>query len=85
VPEQIAAKVRCQSIGAVIADICRDLSIMPNHPLWRELQALIVEYRGNFPRLVLEILDRPWLYLIESLPTAQPTNPHTPACATGPP
>ena len=37
-PEQIAAEVRRRPIGAVIADICRDLGIMPNHPLWRELQ-----------------------------------------------
>jgi hypothetical protein len=84
-PEQIAAKVRCQSIGAVITDICRDLGICPNHPLWRELQALIEEYRGNYARLVIEILDRPSLTLFESPPTAAPTNPPTPACATGPP
>jgi hypothetical protein len=84
-PEQIAAKVRCQSIGAVITDICRDLGIMPNHPLWRELQALIEEYRGNYASLVIEILDRPSITLFESLPTAPPTNPPTPACATGPP
>jgi hypothetical protein len=84
-PEQIAAKVRCQSIGAVIADICRDLGIMPNHPLWRELQALIEEYRGNYASLVLEILNRPSITLFERGPTAPPTTPLTPACATGPP
>jgi hypothetical protein len=84
-PEQIAAKVRCQPIGAVIADICRDLGICPNHPLWRELKALIEEYRGNYASLVIEILDRPWLFHSESEPTAPPTNPPTPACATGPP
>jgi hypothetical protein len=84
-PEQIAAKVRCQPIGAVITDICRDLGICPNHPLWRELQALIREHRGNYTSLVIEILDRPSLTLFESLPTASPTNPPTPACATGPP
>ena len=84
-PDQIAAKVRCQSIGAVIADICRDLGIMPNHPLWRELQALIDEYRGNYASLVIEILNRPSITLFESEPTVQPTNPPTPACATGPP
>lgn len=84
-PEQIAAKVRCQSIGAVITDICRDLGIMPNHPLWREVHALIDEYRGNYASLVLEILDRPRLFLIESSPMASPTNPATLACATGPP
>jgi hypothetical protein len=84
-PEQIAAKVRCQPIGAVIADICRDLGICPSHPLWRELQELIREHRGNYTSLVIEILDRPGLFRSESVPTAQPTNPPTPACATGPP
>jgi hypothetical protein len=84
-PEQIAAKVRCQPIGAVIADICRDLGICPNHPLWRELQELIREHRGNYTSLAIEILDRPWLFRSESVSTAQPTNPPTPACATGPP
>ena len=29
-PEQIAAKVRRQPIGAVIADICRDLGVLPS-------------------------------------------------------
>ena len=33
-PEQIAAKVRRQSIGVVLADICRDLGLSPSHPLW---------------------------------------------------
>ena len=84
-PEQIAAKVRCQSIGAVIADICRDLGIMPNHPLWRELQALIDGYRGNYASLVIEILNRPSITLFESVPSARQSNPPTPACATGPP
>ena len=84
-PEQIAAKVRCQPIGAVIGDICRDLGICPNHPLWREIQELIREHRGNYTSLVIEILDRPWLLRAESEPTAPPTNPPTPACATGPP
>ena len=32
--EQIAAEVRRRPIGAVIADICRDLGILPSHPLW---------------------------------------------------
>ncbi len=84
-PEQIAAKVRCQPIGAVIADICRDLGICPSHPLWRELQALIQEYRGNYASLVIEILNRPSLTLFASGPMALRTNPHTPARATGPP
>ena len=48
-PAQIAAKVRRQPIGAVIADICRDLGIMPSHPLWRELQLVIIREGRNSP------------------------------------
>jgi hypothetical protein len=63
-PERIAARlangpdpvVRCQPIGAVIADICRDLGILPNHPLWRDLQQAINAFRGKYARLVIEIL-----------------------------
>jgi len=84
-PEAIAAEVRRRPVGAVIADICRDLGIMPNHPLWRELQALIDEYRGNYASLVIEILNRPSFTLFESVPSARQSNPPTPACATGPP
>lgn len=84
-PQQIAEKVRHQSIGAAIADICRDLGILPNHPLWRELQELIMEHGGNYARLVIETLNRPWRVLTDNPPTAAPTNPLAAACATGPP
>ena len=57
-PEQIAAEVRRRPIGAVIADICRDLGIVCSHPLWRELQRAITRERGNYVRLVSEIVDR---------------------------
>jgi hypothetical protein len=57
-PEQIAAEVRRRPIGAVIADICRDLGILPSHPLWRELQHAIIRYDGNLANLVEDILDR---------------------------
>jgi hypothetical protein len=57
-PEQIAAKVRRQPIGAVIADICRDLGILPSHPLWRELQIAIIRECGSLARLVNDILDQ---------------------------
>jgi hypothetical protein len=55
-PEQIAAQARRQPIGAVIADICRDLGIMPTHPLWRELQRLIAEHGGSLARLVSDMV-----------------------------
>jgi hypothetical protein len=57
-PEQIAAEVRRRPIGAVIADICRDLGIGPDHPLWRELSDLIIYYGGNLANLVKDILSR---------------------------
>jgi hypothetical protein len=57
-PEQIAAQVRRRPIGAVIADICRDLGITPSHKLWRSLQSAIIRYRGNYTRLIIDMLDR---------------------------
>jgi hypothetical protein len=45
--EQIAAEVRRRPIGAVIADICRDLDIMPCHPLWRDLRLVIIRHGGS--------------------------------------
>ena len=57
-PEQIAAKIRRQPIGAVIADICRDLGILPSHPLWRELQIVIIREGGNLAGLLTHILDQ---------------------------
>jgi hypothetical protein len=56
--EQIAAEVRRRPIGAVIADICRDLGILPSHPLWREVQEAMFEFGGNLSRLVCDLMDR---------------------------
>jgi hypothetical protein len=57
-PEQIAADVRRRPIGAVIADICRDLGITPSHKLWRTLQNAIIRYGGNYTRLITDMMDR---------------------------
>ena len=57
-PDQIAAKVRRQRIGAVLADICRDLGIAPSHPLWGELHLAITLYDGNYVRLFNGWLNR---------------------------
>ena len=35
--EEIAEQIRRRPIGAVIADICLDLGILPDHPLWRDV------------------------------------------------
>ena len=85
-PEQIAAKVRRQPIGAVFADICRDLGILPSHPLWRELQIVIIREDGNLANLVKDILD-------QAFPITPPPPPGSPAppprflapARTGPP
>jgi hypothetical protein len=54
--EEIAIEVRRRPIGAVLADICRDLGILPSHPLWRELSEAIMFNGGNLARLVKEII-----------------------------
>jgi len=84
-PDQIGAKVRHQSIGVVLADICRDLGIMPSHPLWRELHLAINEYGGSYIRLFMERLDRafPIAHIVARL-KARPADPPEPA-GTGPP
>ena len=56
--EQIAAEVRRRPIGAVIADICRDLGILPSHELWRDVQKLIIEHGGSFARLLSDLMDQ---------------------------
>jgi hypothetical protein len=45
--EQIAAEIRRRPVGAVLADICRDLGIMADHPLWRELDLAILFNGGG--------------------------------------
>ena len=83
--EQIAAAVRGRPIGAVIADICRDLGIFTQHPLWRALQLAIIRYSGNFARFVSDMLDRLLPLSAQVLAgTAPPPVPIAPA-GTGPP
>jgi hypothetical protein len=83
-PEQITAKARRQPIGAVIAEICSDLGILPSHPLWRELQRLITKYNGNYARLVIDIVHRPFLPVVPPDLAPSPAEPPAQA-ATGPP
>ncbi len=86
-PEQIAAKVRRQPIGAVIADICRDLGILPSHPLWRELQIVIIRENGSLANLVKDILDQafPISATAQPGPARCPPAPLAQFPATGPP
>jgi hypothetical protein len=83
--DQIAAKVRRQKIGAVLADICRDLGIPPSHPLWDELHRAINEYGGNFSRLYFDWLEQAFpIRHILARYKAKPDVPPEPA-STGPP
>ncbi len=83
--EQIAAAVRRRPIGAVIADICRDLGIIPAHPLWRELQMAIINYSGNFARLVMDILRHPLSPEAQAATAAAPPSPGAPLAGPRPP
>ena len=56
--DEIAADIRHRPVGAVIADICRDLGIPLNHELWRELTLAIIANGGNYAALVTESLKR---------------------------
>ena len=80
--EEIAADVRRRPIGAVIADICRDLGILPSHPLWREIRLAVMGHGGNSVALFMDIMRR--VLPVRGLdPTGAP--PRLPAPAgTGP-
>ena len=85
-PDQIAAKVRRQTIGAILADICRDLGIAPSHPLWKELRSAIKAYGGNYIRLVADWLNQafPTAQIMARL-EAKPAVPPEPAGTDPPP
>jgi hypothetical protein len=55
-PEQIAAEMRRRPMGAVIGDICRDLGILPSHPLWRDVERAMLEHGGAFARLAIDVI-----------------------------
>jgi hypothetical protein len=85
-PAQIADAVRRRPVGAVIADICRDLGVTPTHPLWPEVQLAITLHGGNLATLVMDTIEQSFRPLIENWP--QPSPPCTPipaVAATGPP
>ena len=89
-PEQIAAEVRRRPIGAVIADICRDLGIMADHPLWRELRLAVILHGGSLAAFVRDMCKRAHAAARESAeafsaaPAPAPPLSLEPACI-GPP
>jgi len=49
---EIAARIRNRKTGAVIVEICRDLGITTEHPLWREINDAIRDHGGNLLHLM---------------------------------
>ena len=49
---EIAARIRSRKTGAVIADICRDLGIATDHPLWREIHKAILSHGGSMVKVM---------------------------------
>ena len=81
-PEQIAEQVRRRPIGAVIGDICRDLGIMPRHPLWNEIRDAVAQFGGNFAKLYDEVIAQALAILKEKRPRlTPPMRPPLPAPA----
>jgi hypothetical protein len=54
----IAAALRHRPAAAVIADICRDLGIVPAHPLWGEVMAVLSGHGGNVMKFFKEVMAR---------------------------
>jgi hypothetical protein len=87
---QIAAEIRRRPIGAVLIDICRDLGIMADHPLWRELHPAIIFYGGGFAAFFKDICERAFASwrqptsALDAPPASSPPLSLEPA-ATGPP
>jgi hypothetical protein len=50
--DEIARRIRHQSVGTVIVDICQDLGIDTTHPLWPEIRDAIIAYDGSLARLL---------------------------------
>jgi hypothetical protein len=88
--EQIAAEIRRRPVGAVIADICRDLGIMPDNPLWRELRLAIMLHGGSLAGFIKDMFERARVALREATGALSvPPGPAVPLAlepaSTGPP
>jgi hypothetical protein len=83
-PEEIAAEMRRKPVGVVLLDICRDLGITADHPLWRELNFAILMHRGGPVAFFKDIWRRvtATCRAVMNAPAAAPAL--EPAC-TGPP
>ncbi len=54
--QEIAARIRRQPLGTVIAELCRDLGITTAHPEWQDIKKAIIFNGGNLVRLLMHWL-----------------------------
>jgi hypothetical protein len=93
-PEEIAAQIRRRPIGAIIIDICNDLGIAADHPLWADLTLVVAYHRGSCLRMMNDMLQRcasehgtcdvPLIWPFRE-PRASAASRRDMAAATGPP
>jgi hypothetical protein len=91
--DEIAAEVRIRPVGAVIADICRDLGIAPgelDRAFWEELNLAIISYGGTYAGVLNDLIHRSFAFTFgDHADTADrgppEASPQPPALATGPP
>jgi hypothetical protein len=95
--KELAAEFLRRPIAEVLADICRDLGITPQHPLWPEMCDFIADHGGSVTALEQDAGERwcSWRWL--EIPFIHPpyetltfwpapwSDPVTAAAATGPP
>jgi hypothetical protein len=67
-PPRIVAEVHGQRIGAVLGDICRELGILPGHPLWNDLSLAVDEFGGAWLRLWKDATSRMFRPFVEDWP-----------------
>ena len=78
-PQQIALEVHRRPIGDVLVDICRDLGILPNHPLFREIRLAVFRLRGNLAALLKDMADRAlWAFAADAPPLSLTVSPEPP-------
>ena len=82
--EEIAAQIRRRPIGAVLADLCRDLGIVPTHKLWKEIDAIVRLEGRSHQRLLREFFTTARLVAFFPPDTAFPDPAPLPAFATAP-
>lgn len=91
-PSRIVAEVHGQRIGAVLADICRDLGLLPCIPPWQEVWFTVDDHGGSSLRMWRETANRALRPILEDWPPGftltwpeDPSSPSSPGGSKHPP